>query len=198
MYEPTSGNIYLDDINLQEWEKESLHRRIGVIFQNFVQYQFTVGENIGVGDVENLNDRDKWLDASEKGMAKPFIETMSENYQTQLGKWFKGGQELSGGQWQKIALSRAFMREKADILVLDEPTSAMDAEAEMNVFSHFRKLTQNQMLILISHRFSTVRMADQIMVMSNGSIIEHGSHNELLAMNGRYAHLFRLQAEGYK
>ncbi len=198
LYEPTSGAIFLDDIDLKDWDLESLHKRIGVIFQNFVQYQFTVGENIGVGDVQNLNDKTKWLDASEKGMAKPFIDSMSSSFDTQLGKWFKGGQELSGGQWQKIALSRAFMRDQADILVLDEPTSAMDAEAEMNIFNHFRKLTQNQMVILISHRFSTVKMADQIMVISKGKIIEHGSHSELLSLNGRYAHLFSLQAEGYK
>jgi ABC-type multidrug transport system fused ATPase/permease subunit len=131
-------------------------------------------------------------------MAKAFIEPLPERYNTRLGKWFKGGQELSGGQWQKIALSRAFMRSKADIIVLDEPTSAMDAEAEMNIFNHFRSLTQDQMVILISHRFSTVRMADQIMVMNDGSIIEQGTHEDLLQLEGRYSHLFHLQAEGYK
>lgn len=198
LYEPTSGNIFLDGINLKEWDLDTLHQRIGVIFQNFVQYQFTVGENVGVGDVENLLDQTKWDDASEKGMSKSFIQQMKDGFQTQLGKWFKGGQELSGGQWQKIALSRAFMRTKADILVLDEPTSAMDAEAEMNIFNHFRKLTHNQMVVLISHRFSTVRMADQIMVLSNGEVLEHGTHEELLSLKGRYAHLFSLQAEGYK
>ncbi len=198
LYEPTSGKIYLDGIDLKDWDISILRNRIGVIFQNFVQYQFSVGENVGVGDVSNLMDYEKWEEASEKGMSRPFIKSMPNGFQTQLGKWFKGGQELSGGQWQKIALSRAFMRKNADILVLDEPTSAMDAEAEMNIFNHFRKLTENQIVVLISHRFSTVRMADQIMVLSNGEILEKGSHDELLTLNGRYAHLFRLQAEGYK
>jgi len=148
--------------------------------------------------VERINDDQEWEIATEKGMAKPFINNMPQKFGTQLGKWFKGGQELSGGQWQKIALSRAFMRSQADILVLDEPTAAMDAEAEMNIFNHFRSLTKDQMVVLISHRFSTVRMADKIIVMADGCIIEQGSHEQLLAADGRYAHLFSLQAAGYK
>ncbi|NET53780.1 MAG: ATP-binding cassette domain-containing protein, partial [Merismopedia sp. SIO2A8] len=168
-----------------------------VIFQNFVRYQFSVGENVGVGDVEHLQDKASWEIASDKGMAKTFIESMPEGFNTQLGRWFQGGQELSGGQWQKIALSRAFMRTKADILVLDEPTAAMDAEAEMKIFEHFRSLTQNQMVVLISHRFSTVRMADTIVVMAAGKIIEQGTHEELLQLEGRYAQLFSMQAAGY-
>jgi ATP-binding cassette subfamily B protein len=135
--------------------------------------------------------------AAEKGMAQPFITKMSQGFQTRLGKWFRGGQELSGGQWQKIALSRAFMRSQADILVLDEPTAAMDAEAEMQIFNHFRLLTQEKMVILISHRFSTVRMADKIMVIADGKISEQGSHEELMELKGRYAHLFAIQAAGY-
>ena len=131
-------------------------------------------------------------------MARPFIEVMPEGFGTQLGRWFKGGQELSGGQWQKIALSRAFMRTGADILVLDEPTAAMDAEAEARIFDHFRTLTQNQMVVLISHRFSTVRMADKIVVMAGGEIIEQGTHEELLKLGGRYARLFSIQAAGYR
>ena len=198
LYVPTHGRILLDGVDLNEWDIDVLRKRIGVIFQNFVQYQFTVGENVGVGDVEHLDDQQEWELASEKGMAKPFINNMPQGFGTQLGKWFKGGQELSGGQWQKIALSRAFMRSQADILVLDEPTAAMDAEAEMSIFNHFRALTKNQMVVLISHRFSTVRMADKIIVMANGKIIEQGSHDQLLTLNGRYAHLFSLQAEGYK
>jgi ABC-type multidrug transport system fused ATPase/permease subunit len=198
LYTPSSGRILLDGIDLNDWDLDTLRRRIGVIFQNFVQYQFTVGENVGVGDVERLNDAQEWEVASEKGMAKPFIENMPLKFGTQLGRWFKGGQELSGGQWQKIALSRAFMRSQADILVLDEPTAAMDAEAEMNIFNHFRSLTKDQMVVLISHRFSTVRMADKIIVMANGRIIEQGSHEQLLAADGRYAHLFSLQAAGYR
>jgi ATP-binding cassette subfamily B protein len=198
LYVPTHGRILLDGVDLNEWDIDVLRKRIGVIFQNFVQYQFTVGENVGVGDVEHLDNQQEWELATEKGMAKPFINNMPQGFGTQLGKWFKGGQELSGGQWQKIALSRAFMRSQADILVLDEPTAAMDAEAEMSIFNHFRALTKDQMVVLISHRFSTVRMADKIIVMANGKIIEQGSHDQLLTLNGRYAHLFSLQAEGYK
>lgn len=198
LYIPTSGKIFLDGVDLNDWDINILRKRIGVIFQNFVQYQFTVGENVGVGDINHINDNQEWEVASEKGTAKPFIDNMPKRFDTQLGKWFKGGQELSGGQWQKIALSRAFMRSQADILVLDEPTSAMDAEAEMNIFNHFRALTKEQMVVLISHRFSTVRMADKIIVMADGKIVEQGSHEHLLEANGRYAHLFSLQAAGYK
>lgn len=198
LYTPNSGRILLDGLDLQEWDIDMVRRRIGVIFQNFVRYQFTVGENVGVGDVDYLEDQARWQDASAKGMAKPFIESLPESFGTQLGRWFKGGQELSGGQWQKIALSRAFMRTNADILVLDEPTSAMDAEAEVRIFDHFRKITQNQMVVLISHRFSTVRMADKIVVMADGEILEQGTHEELLKLEGRYAQLFSIQAAGYQ
>jgi ATP-binding cassette, subfamily B, bacterial len=198
LYSPEYGRILLDGVDLQEWDIEVLRRRIGVIFQNFVRYQFTVGENVGVGDVNYLEDETRWNDASEKGMAKPFIESMPSGFGTQLGRWFKGGQELSGGQWQKIALSRAFMRTNADILVLDEPTAAMDAEAEVQIFDRFRSLTQNQMVVLISHRFSTVRMADKIVVMSGGELLEEGTHEELLQLGGRYARLFSIQAAGYQ
>jgi ATP-binding cassette subfamily B protein/ATP-binding cassette subfamily C protein len=198
LYTPASGRILLDGLDLQEWDIDVLRRRIGVIFQDFVRYQFTVGENVGVGDVDYLEEKARWEVASDKGMARPFIELMPEGFGTQLGRWFKGGQELSGGQWQKIALSRAFMRTGADILVLDEPTAAMDAEAEARIFDHFRTLTQNQMVVLISHRFSTVRMADKIVVMAGGEIIEQGTHEELLKLGGRYARLFSIQAAGYQ
>jgi ATP-binding cassette, subfamily B, bacterial len=198
LYTPTSGRIFLDGVDLNDWDIDVLRRRIGVIFQNFVQYQFTVGENVGVGDVAHLTERDEWEIAAEKGMASPFIDLLPQGFDTQLGKWFKGGQELSGGQWQKIALSRAFMRSNADILILDEPTAAMDAEAEMKIFDRFHALTQDRMVILISHRFSTVRMADKIVVMANGEIIEQGSHDLLLQAGGRYARLFKLQAAGYQ
>ncbi len=198
LYTPESGRILLDGLDLQEWDIDVVRRRIGVIFQNFVRYQFTVGENVGVGDVDYLEDEARWEVAAEKGMARPFIESMPEGFGTQLGRWFKGGQELSGGQWQKIALSRAFMRTGADILVLDEPTAAMDAEAEVRIFDHFRTITQNQMVVLISHRFSTVRMADTIVVMSGGELIEQGTHEELLQLGGRYARLFSIQAAGYQ
>lgn len=198
LYTPDEGRILLDGLDLREWNIEVLRRRIGVIFQNFVHYQFTVGENVGVGDVNHLEDEALWEKAAEKGMARPFIEQMPDGFGTQLGRWFKGGQELSGGQWQKIALSRAFMRTGADILVLDEPTAAMDAEAEFLIFNHFRTMTQNQMVFLISHRFSTVRMADTIAVLSGGELVEQGTHEELLHAGGRYARLFSLQAAGYQ
>jgi ABC-type multidrug transport system fused ATPase/permease subunit len=198
LYIPDRGRILLDGLDLQEWDVEVLQRRIGVIFQNFVRYQFTVGENVGVGDVEQIENQTRWEEATELGTARSFIEAMPEQFMTRLGKWFKGGRELSGGQWQKIALSRAFMRTKADILVLDEPTSAMDAEAEVEIFNHFRAVTQKQMAILISHRFSTVRMADQIMVMQEGKIVERGTHDELVRSGGGYAHLFTIQAAGYQ
>lgn len=198
LYAPDSGRILLDGLDLQAWDAHALQRRIGVIFQSFVRYQFTVGENIGTGDVDYLEDEARWQEAAEKGTAHPVIDRLADGYHTRLGRWFKGGQELSGGQWQKIALSRAFMRSGADILVLDEPTSAMDAEAEVQIFDRFRAMTQNQMAILISHRFSTVRMADYIVVLVDGEVQERGTHEELLRLNGRYARLFSLQAAGYR
>lgn len=198
LYNPTSGRILLDGLDLQKWDVEVLRKRIGVIFQNFVRYQFTVGENIGVGDVENLDNVEKWQTAAEKGMSSGFIEELPDQFGTQLGKWFKSGQELSGGQWQKIALSRAFMRSNADILVLDEPTSAIDPAAEYEIFERLRSLTDQQMVVLISHRFSTVRMADKIAVIEHGQTIEYGTHQELIDLGGRYATLFALQAAGYR
>ena len=198
LYDPTEGRIMLDGLDLQEWDVEALRQRIGVIFQDFGRYQFSVGENIGAGDVRYIDDAERWAKAAKTGMAAPFIEEMPDGYQTQLGRWFKGGRELSGGQWQKIALSRAFMRSDADILVLDEPTAAMDASSEAAIFDHFRSESHNKMTILISHRFSTVRAADQIIVIHKGEILERGNHESLLAMNGQYAHLFKLQARAYQ
>lgn len=198
LYEPSSGEILLDGLDLREWDINHLRQRIGVIFQDFVRYQFLVGENIGVGDVDSLEDENRWKTAAEKGMAEPFIATLPQGFYTQLGRWFKSGTELSGGQWQKIGLSRAFMRIKADILVLDEPTSAMDAEAEFEIFERFRRLAKDRMVLLISHRFSTVRMADTIIVLESGKLIESGTHTELMQAEGRYAKLFTLQAAGYQ
>ena len=198
LYRPTSGRITLDGADLADWEEETLRRRIGVIFQDFARYQLSVGENIGTGDVRHLDDESLWREAAEKGMAAPIIDELPERYQTPLGKWFNQGRDLSGGEWQKIALSRAFMRTGADILVLDEPTAAMDAAAEATIFEHFRTLTKGRIAILISHRFSTVRMADQIVVLQDGRIVERGSHDDLVRANGHYARLFELQARGYQ
>jgi ATP-binding cassette subfamily B protein len=198
LYQPDSGRILLDGLDLNEWDEETLRQRIGVIFQDFARYQLLVGENIGAGDVRYFEDEGRWREAASMGMAASIVESLPHGYSTQLGKWFNNGQELSGGQWQKIALSRAFMRTGADILVLDEPTAAMDAAAEAEIFEHFRKLTRRRIAILISHRFSTVRMASQIVVIENGRIIERGSHDGLMQLGGHYAHLFSLQAAGYK
>ena len=198
LYQPDSGRILLDGLDLQQWHADALRQRIGVIFQDFGRYQFLVGENIGAGDMNHFEDRQRWQRAAEMGMAHEFIDKLPQQYDTQLGKWFKGGRELSGGQWQKIALARAFMRTNADLLVLDEPTATMDAAAEATIFEHFRELSRGKMTILISHRFSTVRMADQIVVIDKGRIVEQGSHEQLMKLGGQYAYLFSLQAQGYR
>ena len=198
LYAPSGGRILLDGKDLAEWDEAALRGRVGVIFQDFVRYQMLLGENVGAGDERYFEDESRWREAATKGRASEFVETLPEGYYTQLGKWFRDGRELSGGQWQKIALSRAFMRTRADILVLDEPTAAMDAQAEAEVFEHFRQIARERITILISHRFSTVRMADQIVVLDGGRIVERGTHAQLMQLDGRYAHLFTLQARGYR
>ena len=198
LYTPTQGQILLEGLPLQEWDIDTLRRKIGVIFQDFARYQLIVGENIGIGDSDNLASESEIEIAAKKGMADEFVRDLPSGYKTQLGTWFKDGKELSGGQWQKVALSRAFMRSKADILILDEPTAAIDAKAEADIFAHFAELTANRISIIISHRFSTVRRADHIIVLEKSKIMEQGSHEELLELGGQYATLFMLQAEGYQ
>ena len=198
LYQPEQGRILLDGSDLQSWDEAALRERIGVIFQDYIRYQFSVGENLGVGDVRAFDDRQRWQAAAEQGMAAAFIDGLAQGYGTQLGRWFAGGQELSGGQWQKIALSRAYMRREADILILDEPTAALDASAEAAVFEHFREYARGRMTLLISHRFSSVRNAQHIVVLDQGRVLERGDHASLMAAGGRYARLFDLQAKGYR
>ncbi len=197
LYTPSAGRILLDGRDLAQWDEQALRRRIGVIFQDYNQYQFTVRENVGFGSAAHLEDTARVERAVESGGATELIKGLPAGLTTGLGRWFQGGVELSGGQWQKIALSRAFMREEADILVLDEPTAALDAEAEHQVFTRFRALSQGRTSILISHRFPTVRMADCIVVIEGGELRESGTHGELVERGGRYAELFALQAKGY-
>jgi ATP-binding cassette, subfamily B, bacterial len=198
LYVPTAGRILLDGRDLAQWDEAALRRRFGVIFQDYVRYQMLVGENIGAGDEPHFDDEARWRESARMGQAEDVIAALPDGFHTQLGKWFLGGRELSGGQWQKIAVARSFMRGSADIRVLDEPTAAMDAEAEAEVFRHVRDMAEGRMTILISHRFSTVRMADEIVVLDGGRIVERGDHDALMQQRGVYARLFALQASGYR
>ncbi|AUX47477.1 ABC transporter [Sorangium cellulosum] len=197
LYEPTEGRILLDGKDLRAWDPGALRRRIGVVFQDFNRYQLRLRENVGLGSVDHLEDEARIALAAARGGADEVVAAVPGGLDAQLGRWFKEGVELSGGQWQKIALARAFMREEADILVLDEPTAALDAEAEHAVFERFRSLARGRTTIVISHRFPTVRMADRILVLDGGRIVEEGTHDELVARGQRYARMFALQAEGY-
>lgn len=197
LYDPTEGQILLDGVDLRDYDLKDLRQRISVIFQDFVRYHLPAFENVGFGQIEALADRPRIVSAAEKSGAHPVIAALPEGYETSLGRWFAKGRDLSGGEWQKIALARAFMRD-CEVIVLDEPTAALDAENELRVFEQFRALTADRMAVLISHRFSTVRMADHIYVLEGGEISEHGTHSDLLARGGTYARLFTLQAESYR
>jgi len=197
LYDPTVGEILLDGRNLRDYDIEDLHSQIGVIFQDFMRYEMTARVNIAAGDIDRIDDDAALRDAAEKSLAAPVIEKLANGYSQLLGRRFEGGVELSGGEWQRIALSRAYLRE-TQLLVLDEPTAALDAKSELEVFQQFAKLTQGKMAILISHRFSTVRMADRIIVLSGGRLIEEGDHSSLMARQGVYAQMFEMQAASYR
>jgi ATP-binding cassette subfamily B protein len=196
LYDPTEGRITLDGHDLREFDPEELRRHIGVIFQDFVRYHMTAAENLAIGRIEAREDRPRLESAAERSLASPVIERLPAAYDQMLGRRFEGGIELSGGEWQKVALGRAYVRD-AQLLILDEPTASLDARAEYEVFERFAELTAGKTAVLISHRFSTVRMADRILVLEDGTVRERGTHAELVAADGLYAELFRLQARGY-
>lgn len=197
LYDPDEGEILIGGRNIKEYDLHDLREHVGVIFQDYVHYYMTAHENIGVGRVSELTNLDLIASAARKSGANAVIEGLDHGYDTMLGRWFDEGVQLSGGEWQKIALARAFIRD-ARILILDEPTSSLDARAEYEVFTQFRTLTEGKTAIFISHRFSTVRLADRIFVVEDGNIIESGSHQQLMELAGRYAELFNLQAEAYR
>jgi ATP-binding cassette subfamily B protein/ATP-binding cassette subfamily C protein len=197
LYDPTQGAILYGGVDLRDFDPRDLRDRIGVLFQDYVRYQFTALENVGLGEVRAIADRPRIEAAVDRAGARGVVDSLPQKLDTMLGGWFEEGHELSGGQWQKIALARAFMRTDAELLVLDEPTASLDAEAEHDLFMRLKALAADRSAILISHRFSTVRTADRIAVLQGGHISELGSHEALLARDGRYAHLFRLQASGY-
>jgi ATP-binding cassette, subfamily B, bacterial len=197
LYDPTEGRILLDGHDLREYNLTELRKNVGVIFQDYIRYQMTVSQNIAVGNIDEKDNRALIVESAIKSLADRLVQKLGGKYDQALGKRFNQGVELSGGEWQKIALARAYMKD-AQLLILDEPTSALDARAEYEVFQRFSELTRGKTAVLISHRFSTVRMADRILVLDRGEVLEVGSHEELLNKNGRYAELFNLQARGYQ
>jgi ATP-binding cassette subfamily B protein len=197
LYDPTEGRILLDGVDLREYQVEDLRHEIGVIFQDYMRFDMLAAENIGFGRIEALASQDRVRNSAEKSLAAAVIARLPNMYRQMLGRRFEGGVDLSTGQWQKIALARAYMRD-AQILILDEPTASLDARAEFEVYQRFVDLTAGKMAVLISHRFSTVRMADRILVLEQGRVVEQGSHQQLVALGGKYAELFELQAAGYR
>jgi ATP-binding cassette subfamily B protein len=197
LYDPTDGRILVDGVDLRDFEPAVVRRQIGAMFQDYVDYQATAAENIGLGNVPEIANREAVVRASKQAGSDDLIAGLPSGYDTALGKWFDAGVNLSGGEWQKVALARAFMREEARILLLDEPTSALDAQAEYDLFERLRSLTHGRTAVYISHRFSTVRRADRIIFLDHGRLVEEGTHEELMRLGGRYARLFRMQASAY-
>jgi len=197
LYDPSEGQVLLDGVDLREYDLEDLYREIGVIFQDFMRYEMTARENIAVGKIDEIENKLMLEDAAHKSLADEVVAKLSAGYEQMLGRRFESGVDLSGGEWQKIALARAYLRD-AQLLVLDEPTAALDARSEYQVFQRFAELTTGKMALFISHRFSTVRMADRIVVLENGSIAEEGTHEKLTRMGGRYAEMFEMQAASYR
>ena len=197
LYDPVEGQVLLDGVDLREYDLEDLYREIGVIFQDFMRYEMTARENIAVGRIDEVNDLPVLKSAAAKSMANEVIERLPRDYEQMLGRRFENGVDLSGGEWQKVALARAYLRD-AQVLILDEPTAALDARSEYEVFQRFAELTTGKSALFISHRFSTVRMADRIIVLHHGQISEDGSHDKLVNLGGLYAGMFEMQAASYR